>query len=269
MKLLHLRPWFQHTAARRRLGSLRAAGEGRASWFQHTAARRRLQTAPRRNRRSVRFNTQPPEGGCNAIAEFNLTVAVSTHSRPKAAGAWIPEAKPPKKVSTHSRPKAAEIFCPTVSTEPKFQHTAARRRLLDVLGLRPATIVSTHSRPKAAGEVGAADSQGKAVSTHSRPKAAVYLRQQTFLQRDKFQHTAARRRLLGFSAEDLSLIVSTHSRPKAAGGWLGKTASATPFQHTAARRRLQAILDMVKGMGQFQHTAARRRLINDEISLIR
>ena len=33
----------------------------------------------------------------------------------------------------------------------EFQHTAARRRLLDVLEtIRTATVVSTHSRPKAA-----------------------------------------------------------------------------------------------------------------------
>ena len=34
--------------------------------FQHTAARRRLPTAAGRSRARCRFNTQPPEGGCQA-----------------------------------------------------------------------------------------------------------------------------------------------------------------------------------------------------------
>ena len=32
------------------------------------------------------FNTQPPEGGWEALAVYEELVAVSTHSRPKAAG---------------------------------------------------------------------------------------------------------------------------------------------------------------------------------------
>ena len=31
------------------------------------------------------FNTQPPEGGCNLARLFGGVIAVSTHSRPKAA----------------------------------------------------------------------------------------------------------------------------------------------------------------------------------------
>ena len=78
-------------------------------------------------------------------------MAVSTHSRPKAAGQYEHVIVSPKGVSTHSRPKAAGSFGgrywlpTTVSTHsrPKaagwlvklyilkglFQHTAARRRL--------------------------------------------------------------------------------------------------------------------------------------------
>ena len=56
----------------------------------------------------------------------------------------------------------------------------------------------------------------------------------------KFQHTAARRRL-AFTCLAIfqMLIVSTHSRPKAAGGYQidSRTVEGT-FQHTAARRRL-------------------------------
>ena len=120
---------FQHTAARRRLADHRR-GIGRAGGFQHTAARRRLVAAA-------------PAASCY--------FAVSTHSRPKAAGAtaW-----------------RSWRTC-------TFQHTAARRRL----GHHGADTgisrrVSTHSRPKAAGRLANQARQIGAVSTHSRPKAA-------------------------------------------------------------------------------------------------
>ena len=100
-------------------------------------------------------------------------------------------------VSTHSRPKAAaNITLAAVASLPEFQHTAARRRLRPVLAdcellpmfqhtaarrrlrlqkrLRAGEIlVSTHSRPKAAA-IGIANrlASSIAVSTHSRPKAA-------------------------------------------------------------------------------------------------
>ena len=55
-------------------------------------------------------------------------------------------------VSTHSRPKAAGAAFMNTPLTDWFQHTAARRRL--VLVINPSNtgaIVSTHSRPKAAG----------------------------------------------------------------------------------------------------------------------
>ena len=99
-----------------------------------------------------------------------------------------------------------------------FQHTAARRRLGNVLS--PASFkkrVSTHSRPKAAGFSIIFMPQIVFVSTHSRPKAAgiILSNHLTFLL--MFQHTAARRRL-----EFRSKI--RHQNQS--------------FQHTAARRRL-------------------------------
>ena len=54
--------------------------------FQHTAARRRLRGKWWYSKRcNCRFNTQPPEGGCIATERANLSISVSTHSRPKAA----------------------------------------------------------------------------------------------------------------------------------------------------------------------------------------
>ena len=120
--------------------------------FQHTAARRRL--------------------GFECVGGFGFVV-VSTHSRPKAAGAVCILYAVAEFVSTHSRPKAAGW------------HDSAGR-----LGLA----VSTHSRPKAAGPcpvqtlpqragfntqppeggwaLGRGFGGGGRVSTHSRPKAA-------------------------------------------------------------------------------------------------
>ena len=75
------------------------------------------------------FNTQPPEGGCQAFNRQDCCDQVSTHSRPKAAAKeQLPEIKA-MYVSTHSRPKAA----------------AGR-----VGGVCRMGGVSTHSRPKAA-----------------------------------------------------------------------------------------------------------------------
>ena len=77
------------------------------------------------------------------------------------------------------------------------------------------------------------------VSTHSRPKAAGCRRSVSKLVY-RFQHTAARRRLGGFAANDnIGRQVSTHSRPKAAGICFAKAFMRfIRFQHTAARRRL-------------------------------
>ena len=122
---------FQHTAARRRLGSQLTSRTG-ILMFQHTAARRRL---------AHRY--KPP----HTVTAFQHTAArrrldvknglpfnpykVSTHSRPKAAGTQRPDLKPGGSVSTHSRPKAAGLcFSGVIIMYP----------------------VSTHSRPKAAGQ---------------------------------------------------------------------------------------------------------------------
>ena len=143
--------------------------------FQHTAARRRL---------------------VREWYDHSFRFIVSTHSRPKAAGALGQRAnqfgfgfntQPPEggwlkimhfllklRVSTHSRPKAAGSAIRL--TKSRFA-------------------VSTHSRPKAAGGFRYGAPNGKHVSTHSRPKAAGC---------DPIQPLK-------------DGIVSTHSRPKAAG----------------------------------------------------
>ena len=146
-------------------------------------------------------------------------LAVSTHSRPKAAGAEFGcggvklggfNTQPPE---GGWRPE-----CDYRGRVSKFQHTAARRRLV---------VISTF---------------------------------QTMIK--MFQHTAARRRLVViFSILDFASGVSTHSRPKAAGFSIPFSIIPEPlFQHTAARRRLGKPAAPAASATGFQHTAARRRL---------
>ena len=102
--------WFQHTAARRRLGASQAITPYRLP-FQHTAARRRL--------------VKP------APCEYSAG-SVSTHSRPKAAGRFdsLPEAVGEFQHTAARRRLALEITSNFLNF--LFQHTAARRRLVGV-----------------------------------------------------------------------------------------------------------------------------------------
>ena len=147
--------------------------------FQHTAARRRLAGCIRLSLPLPRFNTQPPEGGWLFHLKAKvIQKKVSTHSRPKAAGSKLGLEYRFSQVSTHSRPKAAGYIFVSDNQTGRFQHTAARRRLVTVaktyitkvmrfqhtaarrrLGSRACNghslaTVSTHSRPKAAGLLG-------------------------------------------------------------------------------------------------------------------
>ena len=145
---------FQHTAARRRLVHLipnlcrpqnvsthsrpKAAGYYSCGifyfrdGFQHTAARRRLDTdyIPALHT-TISFNTQPPEGGWdNSNGEPLLYITVSTHSRPKAAGAAIPPGSAHLCVFQHTAARRRLVFQRWLFVcDIGFQHTAARRRL--------------------------------------------------------------------------------------------------------------------------------------------
>ena len=191
------------------------------------------------------FNTQPPEGGClhmageyasnelfqhtaarrrlPSLAPFALKdVAVSTHSRPKAAADRYRPAYGRVLVSTHSRPKAAarRHGCPAVgrhgfNTQPPeggcrlagaragcvvgFQHTAARRRL-------PIDCISTHAagmgfntQPPEGGCRGLRGGRVRPGSFNTQPPEGGCFR-------------------LGLGAYRIRQV-STHSRPKAAAKW--------------------------------------------------
>ena len=145
------------------------------------------------------FNTQPPEGGWEALAVYEELVAVSTHSRPKAAGFrdrhFICDGvgfntQPPEGGWIKSDVLALVPFC--FNTQPpeggwaliasnlkplwEFQHTAARRRLGGDPTLKGGSR-SFNTQPPEGGWHSARNVRsGYAVSTHSRPKAAGQLK---------------------------------------------------------------------------------------------
>ena len=217
---------------------------------------------------------------------FMFTVdVVSTHSRPKAAGAALSNSICMVSGFNTQPPEGGWVYTFTLLIAfPKFQHTAARRRLAGkTTTCSPSFSVSTHSRPKAAGLSIDTAAIFIPVSTHSRPKAAGCLQRSSIGVR-QFQHTAARRRLggrrqlplrpaQGFNTQppeggwalDLlsALSLNGFNTQPPEGGWSRDSVrhcKAKSFQHTAARRRLAIYIVLYSTILMFQHTAARRRL---------
>ena len=170
------------------------------------------------------FNTQPPEGGWRPVAEPAIHQAVSTHSRPKAAGLTPSSPDRSMAVSTHSRPKAAgpeHRRLPGV--EQSFQHTAARRRLaIPPKSRRKWRCVSTHSRPKAAGAAHGWPTPLTSCFNTQPPEGGWQAGQAPLGPLERF-----------------------NTQPPE-GGWAAYASTCAQnslFQHTAARRRLGAGLD--------------------------
>ena len=166
--------------------------------FQLTAARRRLGLAGKVGSLPIsRFNSQPPEGGWQHFGRGYYSAAVSTHSRPKAAGSSDALLRSIDLVSTHSRPKAAG-------------------RVGDCNHAREHGF---NSQPPEGGWRQPAAQSERNTRFNSQPpeggwKVVVPLR--AILNR--FQLTAARRRLVAVASLPYAACdVSTHSRPKAAG----------------------------------------------------
>ena len=108
------------------------------------------------------------------------------------------------------------------------------------------------------------------VSTHSRPKAAGIL--VLYCIKDlRFQHTAARRRLVeNFGRINIRIFCFNTQPPE--GGWFCSIRFILIFdlfQHTAARRRLADVFAYNKWHVAFQHTAARRRLVKRMMEVFR
>ena len=193
------------------------------------------------------FNTQPPEGGwADSRSCFAFSIAVSTHSRPKAAGQKKRANKLPSwfQHTAARRRLAAAIIAAIAATASWFQHTAARRRLgpeSNQQGLP--TEVSTHSRPKAAGIRFPFSCLKSPVSTHSRPKAAGHFEGcggsfQACFNTQPPEGGWGRRRACP------KPCCCFNTQPPE-GGWrhdLVTHWAVTAFQHTAARRRLAALI---------------------------
>ena len=147
---------FQHTAARRRLlkiGKLSCVANNVSTHSRPKAAApvtRQIIKLPVVSTHSrpkaaatchacctcycCRFNTQPPEGGCNRVVLI-LGVKCSFNTQPPEGGC-------------EKSTLAKKLYL-------MFQHTAARRRLLTATALiKRQKGVSTHSRPKAAALLG-------------------------------------------------------------------------------------------------------------------
>ena len=124
-------------------------------------------------------------------------MAVSTHSRPKAAGQSLVNAIMAKLVSTHSRPKAA-------GGEADIYQAAAD--------------VSTHSRPKAAGSGDCPIPDSCCCFNTQPPEGGWRYRWRLYVRLVRFNTQPPEG---GWAGECLAAgqrpLVSTHSRPKAAG----------------------------------------------------
>ena len=185
---------FQHTAARRRLGRshIKLSREDKVSThsrpkaagpkdsainmtprFQHTAARRRLVSSKSTLVILMGFNTQPPEGGWIATPLYFKPCAVSTHSRPKAAGDTS-TAITTAAISFNTQPPEGG-WPTTISTTPKtvcFNTQPPEGGWTSFDAATP-SLPSFNTQPPEGGWAEAEDLPAQsAVSTHSRPKAA-------------------------------------------------------------------------------------------------
>ena len=124
--------------------------------------------------------------------------------------------------------------------EHRFQHTAARRRLLFTINQRRRNFKFQHTaaRRRLPSDNLSRLSSWSCFNTQP-PEGGCYQERVKRVIVQLFQHTAARRRLL------------PAIRP---------ATSRSEFQHTAARRRLPLMDDVNAKVSKFQHTAARRRL---------
>ena len=165
------------------------------------------------------FNTQPPEGGWGCGVE-SVCRGSGFNTQPPEGG-WV---------SRNDAARSSEMF----------QHTAARRRLANLPSVvLTAKAVSTHSRPKAAGGIpcGRGIFDGR-FNTQPPEGGWARMRDRKFCD-VRFQHTAARRRLV-YSTNIVPVKTCFNTQPPE-GGWArvrDRKFCDVRFQHTAARRRL-------------------------------
>ena len=102
---------------------------------------------------AVSTHSRPKAAGCEFLGYLD-GIHVSTHSRPKAAGVFFAlHARADARVSTHSRPKAAGFSVVFNEEEPSGFNTQPPEGGWNPYRREGVSMaeVSTHSRPKAAG----------------------------------------------------------------------------------------------------------------------
>ena len=164
---------FQHTAARRRLAFVQTAYLSDIDVSTHSRPKAAGAESIKAVSQVTGFNTQPPEGGW-FIFLIIMGISPSFNTQPPEGG-WerYRHLGDGLCVSTHSRPKAAGASQWRFDRAFEFQHTAARRRL-DIETMRPSP-------------------------------------------RSRFQHTAARRRLGGNGR--YGCLPSCFNTQPPEGGW--------------------------------------------------
>ena len=189
---------FQHTAARRRLRTVIVTAGGKR-WFQHTAARRRLrlQFLPKflplvvsthsRPKAAAKiqklvlttskcFNTQPPEGGCLPLVSLDRFI---------------------KRFNTQPPEGGCSVIVYSLNFGCGFQHTAARRRLLNGTDAsRFLEILFQHTAARRRLLINGSTNPAFMAGFNTQPPEGGCLLPQAFTGTYLvFQHTAARRRL--------------------------------------------------------------------------
>ena len=143
-----------------------------------------------------------------------------------------------KPVSTHSRPRAAGDFLPFFISYRLFQHTAARGRLASS-NSKPSRGQKTFQHTAARGRLaGSCFFHWQRMGfQHTAARGRLAFSALASASSRKFQHTAARGRLEQLDNCFLRhCLVSTHSRPRAAGRIVNKSGdTATVSTHSRPR----------------------------------
>ena len=123
--------------------------------------------------KTLRFNTQPPEGGWITTVQSKADGNVSTHSRPKAAADLSEDEVDYLRVSTHSRPKAAVATLQPLPLSSISFNTQPPEGGCCKPSLHDPQVLRFNTQPPEGGWTGRLKlGSENHVSTHSRPKAA-------------------------------------------------------------------------------------------------
>ena len=165
--------------------------------FQHTAARRRLAANNAPLMPIAGFNTQPPEGGwlLENYAQIGLKEFQHTAARRRLVFMKNPISSAMKFQHTAARRRLV-VRNGVCYYEASFQHTAARRRLVDVRHAPKRGKHRFNTQPPEGGWILRHQYDKYPPCFNTQPPEGGWARiVAKYSQRQRFQHTAARRRL--------------------------------------------------------------------------